>query len=262
MTAFHFRYSSKRVYGIVLSPEALESIGCGDKKVPRCDENARFRTIDGKCNNLRKPLRGAANHPFSRLVEPDYADGSGKPRRAKDGTALPNARRVSVGVSTDTDVPSRLVSHLGMGLGQFLDHDITLGAHSDEDCSGVCNKPGTDCNGIRVPNGDQFIARGVTCIAMTRDAPASRCRFGPREQVNTLTSFVDASMVYGADAVTAARERDLDSDLGLMKETRNPNGDNFRSLLPVIDDPNCEPDNPEDRCFSSGDPRVNENPSK
>ena len=44
-------------------------------KKPKCDGNSRYRSIDGTCNNLHYPHRGAVSAPFRRLLPSNYADG-------------------------------------------------------------------------------------------------------------------------------------------------------------------------------------------
>lgn len=58
-----------------------------------------FRSIDGICNNLKYPCRGAVNAPFRRLLPADYANGRSSPRKSKNKNKLPNARRFSFVVS-------------------------------------------------------------------------------------------------------------------------------------------------------------------
>ena len=45
-------------------------------KVPACNHHAKYRTSDGSCNNLQKPLWGAANTQLQRILPPLYDDGS------------------------------------------------------------------------------------------------------------------------------------------------------------------------------------------
>lgn len=42
---------------------------------PQCDPAARFRSIDGGCNNLKFPVWGQSNTASTRIVHADYADG-------------------------------------------------------------------------------------------------------------------------------------------------------------------------------------------
>jgi len=41
----------------------------------QCDQTASFRTIDGTCNNINRPLNGAAKTPLNRLAISRYEDG-------------------------------------------------------------------------------------------------------------------------------------------------------------------------------------------
>ena len=251
-----------------MSDDIKRKIGCKKKSI-KCDEDAPFRTIEGTCNNLNNPFWGAANTRFVRLdgAQPDYGDDIGTPRLAKNGNELPNCRRVSFKAFTDQDKPSKTVTHLAMIWGQFIDHDTTLAAQPESSgCNGKCTNPGTNCFGICIPADDPDFPQVPGCIQVTRDAaaPTKDCSVKAREQVNTLSAYIDGSAVYGSDPDTQARVRDLDPDLGLMNETKNPNGHNFLSLLPV--DPgisNCFPNDTDiEECFTAGDERVNENPGK
>lgn len=42
----------------------------------KCDPNAKYRTINGSCNNLHQPTLGAAKTPFLRLLDANYNDGN------------------------------------------------------------------------------------------------------------------------------------------------------------------------------------------
>lgn len=52
-----------------------------------------------------------------------------------------------------------------------------------------------------------------------------------RQQINTLTAFIDVGQVYGADDAKALLVRDLSSDKGLLKVNAEHN-DQGRELLP------------------------------
>ena len=45
-------------------------------RIPRCNSGAKYRTIDGTCNNLQNPLFGATNTPLQRILPPKYDDGN------------------------------------------------------------------------------------------------------------------------------------------------------------------------------------------
>ena len=93
----------------------------------KCDLKSKYRTIDGRCNNLKHPEWGSASSTYLRLQDPAYDDNIGKPRtRSEAGTPLPSARQVSKSVHTTKSRVDRKHSHMVMQWGQFLDHDITL----------------------------------------------------------------------------------------------------------------------------------------
>lgn len=76
----------------------------------------------------------------------------------------------------------------------------------------------------QIPPNDTRIHDTDSCIPFFRSAPAcgtgtTGYMFGnanTREQINALTSFVDASMVYGSEEPLSRKLRNLKSDLGLM----------------------------------------------
>lgn len=42
---------------------------------PTCDPSAKYRTIDGGCNNLVFPVWGQAHTAHIRIIEGNYSDG-------------------------------------------------------------------------------------------------------------------------------------------------------------------------------------------
>src|SRR4051794_24856485 len=143
------------------------------------------RTLDGSGNNLDDPQLGAADEPYARLADADYADGVGAM------TAVPAARYVSNRIYNDLgqNVFSKTgLSHWAFVWGQFLDHTIGLAQGGDE------NAP------IAVDATDPLerFVDDLGGIPFTRDAVAPGTGVdSPRESVNTVSSFVDAWNVYG-----------------------------------------------------------------
>ncbi|XP_067938829.1 peroxidasin-like [Watersipora subatra] len=186
-----------------------------------CDSDAVHRTIDGSCNNLQMPLWGAAKTPQPRMVSPNrYEDGINSARLTYFSSSgqLPSARSVSLAVFHTTSNVSFWHSHLLMNFGQFLDHDLTLtpegGAEmSDEECcEGDLSTPTFlsaigECFPIHVESGDPAFTK--TCIPLVRSSPVPGLRNMPliRYQLNDLTSFIDASQVYGSTNFTGSSLR-------------------------------------------------------
>ena len=122
----------------------------------------------------------------------DYADGQDVPA----GSTRPSAREISniVAAQTVSTYNSKHATDFLWQWGQFIDHDIDLteGAHPVEPFA------------IPVPAGDIHFdpsATGTKMIPFTRSAYSPEV--SPRQQVNQITAFLDASMVYGSDAVRA-----------------------------------------------------------
>ncbi len=137
------------------------------------------------------PERGAANTPLLRLVEPAYADAVSAP----SGSDRPNPRAVSNIVSVEPEaIPNEArASAFLWQWGQFLDHDLDLTETTEDE--------GFD---IPIPMGDPLFDPGGTGSAtmeLFRSLydPESGRPGVPRQQVNLVTSFIDASNVYGSE---------------------------------------------------------------
>lgn len=48
-------------------------MGCGTP--PASCPSTRYRSYDGSCNNLRNPVWGTPNTPYTRLLPANYGDG-------------------------------------------------------------------------------------------------------------------------------------------------------------------------------------------
>jgi len=159
--------------------------------------SAQFRTIDGSGNNPAHPDYGAAGTALLRSTTNGYADGLSAP----GGASRPGARAVSNAVVAQTGSILNEVraSDWIWQWGQFLDHDFDLsgGASPAEPFD------------IPVPTGDPFFdpfSSGTQVIELDRSLYTVDGG-GVRQQINEITAFIDASNVYGSDAVRAAELR-------------------------------------------------------
>jgi len=201
-----------------------------------------FRSIDGSGNNLAADRVGAANTALLRLLPAAYADGLS----ALAGPERPGAREVSNAVcAQDESRPNpRGASDFLWQWGQFVDHDIDLTDGTDPP------EPAP----IAVPAGDPFFdPDGTGQVSMEVNRSVYDTDTGaddPRQQLNEITAWIDASNVYGSDAERAAALRANDGSGRL----RTSEGD----LLPFNEDgqPNAGGDGPE--LFLAGDVRANE----
>lgn len=90
--------------------------------------------------------------------------------------------------------------------GQFLDHDITATAlNQGQDgepidcCVAESSEEHPECYPVRLDAGDpNYDKYNITCMNFIRSAPAPTNRFGPRQQLNQASAFIDGSVIYGA----------------------------------------------------------------
>ncbi|VDK79244.1 unnamed protein product, partial [Onchocerca ochengi] len=83
-----------------------------------------YRSFDGVCNNLRKPLLGAAFRPYFRHLPAEYDDKISEPVSSLRRTR-PTAREVSRKLlSSSQSVEHDKYNALVMQFGQFMSHDI------------------------------------------------------------------------------------------------------------------------------------------
>lgn len=154
------------------------------------------RTFDGAGNNLANPDWGAAHSNLVRETTIAYDDLISSPA----GVNRPNPRTISnvlFAQNGQVDDPLSLSNYIWV-FGQFIDHDIDL-------------TPGhaTEFAMVDIPAGDPVFDptnTGIMVIPMKRseyDPSTGTSINNPREHPNEITSFIDASAVYGSDQTRA-----------------------------------------------------------
>jgi len=179
-----------------------------------CDEDERYRSIEGICNNLEYPHYGAANTAYPRFMDYAYEGGDEYlPRGGRDPSRLPSPRDISRTVHAATREGNSSVTMMLFQFGQFLDHDLTLTSQPEFDC---CHpdiravekrkrKKLRRCFNINIKcDCDFYVERQATCHPFSRSY-----RNSDGDQTNGLTSFIDASNVYGSDRITASKLRTM-----------------------------------------------------
>ncbi|XP_033354813.1 peroxidasin isoform X1 [Bombus vosnesenskii] len=280
-TSTEFRYEE------ILTAEQVREIerlsGCtGHRHRQNCTNmcyHNKYRNIDGSCNNLRHPTWGSSYTGFRRVLQPIYENGFSSPvgwerNRRYYGYPKPSARLVSTTLITTHNVTSDSgITHMVMQWGQFMDHDLdhALPSVSSESWDGIDCKKSCDnaapCFPMDVPPGDPRV-NNRRCIDFIRTSAvcgsgATSLLWGsltPREQLNQLTSYMDASQVYGYDDALARDLRDLTTDHGLLRE--GPAIPGHKPLLPYANgqfvDCRRNPVESSINCFVAGDIRANE----
>lgn len=225
--------------------------------------SAQFnRTIDGSGNNPFFSDYGQAGSQMPREGgQTSYVNGSQMPDR------VVNPRRISNLLCSQRETlhSGHHLSAFVFSFLQFVDHDITL------------VEGGTEPAPIQVPAGDPYfdpLNTGQAVIPFTRSHAmpgTGNDATYPRQHRNILTSWIDASMVYGSDEYRADWLRT--GEHGKLKTSPSVHGD----LLPcntlsgdcndIIDPTAPFMDHNRDRCgdlvkvFVAGDVRANEQPT-
>ena len=220
-----------------------------------------YRTIDGSGNNLKDPKMNQAEVQLIRIpsANPDYGDGissfagANRPNRAD----RPNPRKISNIVNAHPLPGSNLVDEQGLIpntdsatnfvwlWGQFMDHDITF----SEDKAEPAN--------IKIPRGDDIFDPQRTGMAemffnrAINDPATGKSTDNPRQQLNKVTGWIDASTVYGSDPERANALRTNDGSGKLRTSLGNFLPYNKQGL------PNFRFQGPD--FFLAGDERANEN---
>jgi len=151
------------------------------------------RTISGTGNNIDNPLLGsdigAHGSPLIRYSKANYADGFQEINDAH----LPIPRDISnklFNQSEDLLEPRELSDYVWL-FGQFLDHDISLVENGSQDPTVLLEIPDNDVHFDQ--NSAVFLSRNKF-ISGTGENPAN-----PRQYANEVTSYIDASQVYGSN---------------------------------------------------------------
>jgi peroxidase len=241
------RHSINAVVGIlILSIVSACNQSSGAPPAPPVPpETFAVRSIDGSGNNAQFPDMGAAGTKLIRQVASDYSDDVSQMAGANRTSARAISNIVNRQPATDQRNTLR-ASDFVWQWGQFLDHDIDLTTASDP----------VEVAMIPIPMGDpEFDPAGSGSMVMDFERSAYDTNTGtgpdnPRQQLNMITTWIDASNVYGSDANRAAALRANDGT-GKLKTSA---GD----LLPFNVDglPNAGSTDPD--MFLAGDIRANE----
>lgn len=215
-----------------------------------------YRAFDGHYNNPMPGQSdwGAAHHTLRRVSGSAYANG----RSIPSGQDRPNPRLISNIVHSASPAPGQpqFNPHSVRGLtdmvwqwGQFLDHDLDL------------TIPGSnELMAIPVPAGDLWFdpqGFGNRTLPMRRSSASPGTGVTtPREQINALTAFIDASHVYGTENSRASALRAFQG--GRMLITPHATGDLLPFNFMNIDNDNGPIGGPNAAFFVAGDIRANE----
>jgi len=215
------------------------------------------RTIDGKGNNLLHPEWGITGVNQLENGTIGFEDGYSTPA----GSDRPNPRYISnmLNMQNTLENDPRNLSAYCWVWGQFIDHDITL----------VNDNP-KESMSIGIPKGDVYFdpqATGTAQMNIQRnvfDPATGTDPTNPRRYVNNITTFVDASTIYGSDEnrakwlrtfsegkikVSSGNLLPWNTISGEYNDAIDPSAPEMAMPLPNVT-----------KFFVSGDVRANENP--
>ncbi len=221
-----------------------------------CDSTSKYPNFDGSCNNLLNPYYGKAETPYVRLLDAEYDDGTNSAKT----TNLPNPRTLSRRFNNDIGAKTAIWNHIWTTFGQFLTHDImetsvtTNDDGSKPSCSS-CTEVDDDCLSISMLANDPM---GITCMPFVRSSASFSldCSSSQRQQLNLITSFIDASVVYGSSEETSNSLRSFSNG-----ELLTSDGIEETRPYPPQSADVCSADTTDTtfKCFESGDSRTSEN---
>ncbi len=203
-----------------------------------------IRSIDGASNNLQHAPWGQAGQAYRRVAPANYADGKGQ-----QVTPVKPDRYVSNRVFND--IGQNLFSEQGLSQwgwlwGQFIDHDLGLRVESGTESSPLPFDPNDPL---------ELFTNDLGALGFTRTPAMTPSSTTTRQQKNTITSYLDASMVYGSDATRATWLRDGASLFlpgGFLPRA------NAKANAPAMDLFGAQVADP-GRAVVAGDARANEN---
>ncbi|XP_014897184.1 thyroid peroxidase isoform X1 [Poecilia latipinna] len=271
------KYNRNFTASELLSQENLELLAelsqCPTETDPAVCEGShhdKYRSISGVCNNRQNPDWGAANTALVRWLPAEYEDGEEEPRgwdpqRLHHGSQLPPPRRVSREVvRTSCKDADAAYSQLLADWGQYIDHDVTL---TPQSLSGAASWTQRDCRTSCENLHPCFPiqTQDSLCMPFQRSTPACCSRSGSgmqRQQLNAVSSFIDASLVYGHTPPLQSDLRDLSGRSGKLAVNGRFQDRQGRPYLPfVAETPSACGAAGRGRgieCFRAGEGRVNE----
>jgi hypothetical protein len=219
-----------------------------------------IRTLDGSGNNRNHPDWGKTNTQYLRVARTNYADGIAKP------VGGPSTRYVSNRVFNDVHqnlFSENSVTQWGFVWGQFMDHTFGLREEAGGEAANIpFNK--TD------PLESFTNTLGSIPFMRTPAAPGTGTGTTPRQQINTVSSYIDGFSVYGgsADRLEWLREGPVDGRMAnngpklLLQNGFLPRADargNAAAAPPMALMGRLEAPGAFAKAFVAGDRRANEN---
>eukprot|EP00102_Acyrthosiphon_pisum_P011023 XP_008179580.2 PREDICTED: peroxidase-like [Acyrthosiphon pisum] len=238
--------------------------------------NLKYRSPDGSCNNLKRSYSGKASTAYKRLLFNNYRDSFIEVSEDSFSSYRPSPRRLSVEFVKDEhssdDFKTMAMAYWTIFVGHDLSHTAISRMMNSYNSVSCCNEnrkelsPGNIyhelCLQVVIPDEDPFFRNNIRCMNYARSVPAMRsdCTFGPKEQMNQATHYLDGSMIYGSSAKrTWALRTNLEGQLLTSMGCDNKsNGDSLQpQYMPVEETVSNACQYGRGTCYRAGDIRAN-----
>nr|ARK19845.1 peroxidase-like protein [Ampulex compressa] len=261
----------KYVAGLSLEGTSSGSSCSSQHNNVRCKIDRKYRTHNGACNNVQYLSWGKTYTAYERVLFPKYVDGISSLAPASYLTkkkTLPSARTVSFTLTEadGTEEPEATLAVVQWA--QFVANDLSSTVvrkmvHVDKpirccDAKGRYLAPREShyfCAPIQLTVTDPvYGGENRKCMNYVRSLPALDvdCKFGPVNQMNQVSHFLDASTIYGTSSKRAKSLRTL---VGGKLRVAVKDGHEYLPSSADEDASECE-----GTCYAAGDRRANDQP--
>ncbi|MEZ4887534.1 MAG: peroxidase family protein [Chitinophagales bacterium] len=153
-------------------------------------ENSPYRTIDGTCNNPANTEWGATDIQLMRTMTTDYSYPDTWNDMAGSDRLSPRAISNYVVAQSESTPSLRNLSSFVFTWGQFIDHDIDLTPEGE-----------TEYEPVQMPEDEPLFTASIPFFRSEIHEGTGETNF--RQQTNLITSWIDASNVYGSEQTRA-----------------------------------------------------------
>jgi hypothetical protein len=226
--------------------------------------NFEVQSLDGSGNNIDNPTWGQAGKPYLRMGTAHYADGISQPFTGPNARFVSN-RIINDGTAAFAVFSERRLTQMAWQWGQFLDHTFDL-----RDNTGATATPDNIDFNANDPMESFTNTLGTIAVNRSAQSPGTgTSTANPRQQTNTITSYIEAQNVYSSSNTRLdwLRNGPVDGDPTNNQATLMMSATNYlptasargnAATAPPADHDGRLASHPQDARIA-GDPRANEN---
>ncbi|XP_053677661.1 peroxidase-like [Anopheles nili] len=200
---------------------------------------SKYRSIDSSCSSKINPTWGKADQPYARLLPPNYADGISRLPVMANGSEYANARSLSFNIFSIDETRDPNNTLLNIFFLQAIANDLNQPANSNDVVQCCANgqvipDAPSRCYPVKVPADDALYSWfKIRCLNYVRALTSPPKQPGqPVQQINSATSLLDLSFLYGSTVVQSNTLRAFSG--GRLKTVRRNGGE-----WPMTDPAGC-----------------------